>query len=83
MEPLSLNYGQEHFRRLDLWNNDELETLGLRLVSEMQEADVTLLAIGNIFRERAGQQRMFTQEAPGYDDRQGEVEQALRREATE
>lgn len=83
MEPLSLNYGQEHFRRLDLWNNDELETLGLRLVSEMQEADVALLAIGNIFRERAGQQRMFTQEAPGYDDRQGEVEQALRREATE
>lgn len=83
MEGVSLNYGHEHFRRLDMWTNDELGTLRERVSGEIDEGVTVLSAIGGIMRERGGQQRMFVQEAPGYDDRQGEVELALRRGASE
>lgn len=77
MEGISTNYGHEHFRRLDLWNNDELETLSQRIKGEIEEGKMVLSIITRITRERSGQQIMFRQEAPGFDDRLGEVEKVL------
>lgn len=76
MEGISTNYGHEHFRRLDLWNNDELETLGQRIAGEIEEGEMVLSTITRITRERSGQQIMFSQEEPVFDDRLGEVEKA-------
>lgn len=64
MEGISTNYGHEHFRRLDLWNNDELETLGQRIAGEIGEGGVVLSLISRITQERSGQQIMFREDAP-------------------
>jgi len=64
MEGISTNYGHEHFRRLDLWNNDELETLGQRITGEIEEGGVVLSLISRITQERSGQQIMFREDAP-------------------
>lgn len=80
---ISLNYSGEHLKRLDRWDEQSLHTLGDRVRGEIEEGETVLLAISNILNDRTQGTLEFPASSarPGYDDRQGEVEQALRRGA--